>query len=72
MMWKNTDPRFDINKRAAIVIVRLPCYGQQSCVAQVETKNAWYIHTGFKEPYHRVGSGDDWDSDWQWAFAPRN
>jgi len=70
MTWKNTDPRLDIHKRADIVIIRLRHYSQQACVAQVETKHGWYIHTGFEEPYHRVGSGDDWNPDWQWAFAP--
>jgi hypothetical protein len=65
--WKNSDPRIDINRHAAIIILR-PCVGGYTAgTGQVETKHGWYIHTSFDD--HR--GIDDWDPTWLWTWAPR-
>ena len=65
--WKRTDPRFEVNKRANIVILR-PLLG--AAEGFVDTKECWSIWTDFED--HRFISADDkWDEDWYWIFAPR-
>lgn len=69
--WKKTDPRHEDFDRATIIIVRPRAYyPDEVCMANVETKHAYYIHTTFAKPYHRIGEGDDWPEDWQWIYAP--
>ena len=71
-MWKNTDPRLDIDKRADIVILRpsLTGFGHRTAgVGQVETKNGWSVHTSF-EDYKCLHASEEWNPDWQWAFGP--
>jgi len=47
-LWRDTDPRFDINKRATIVVVsRRECH-TEAFLAFVETKNDWSISTGLE------------------------
>ena len=70
MTWKSTDPRFDINKRATIVIVRPGGSGRISSLARVETKNGWSVFTDFMEGRSFIGPDDDWDEDWLWCYAP--
>lgn len=66
MEWKNSDPRFDIYKRAKIVIVR-PLFGAGT--GEVETKHAWAIWTSYED--HKFLNADDtWDQDWWWIYAP--
>jgi hypothetical protein len=66
-MWKNTDPRFDIYKRANIIIAR-PGLNSLLRVGSgfVDTKDGWYIHTSF-EDYKSI---DEWNEDWYWTIAP--
>lgn len=68
-VWKYTDPRFDINKRADIVILRPSLVGHghmNAGTAHVDTKEGWWIITDF--PDHP--SIEEWDPDWCWTFAP--
>lgn len=66
-MWRKNDPRFDINKRASIIIARPSMRGQWlTGTAHVDTKEGWSIITSFED--HR--SIDKWDPDWTWCFAP--
>jgi hypothetical protein len=44
-MWKNTDLRYDINKRANIVIYRHDL--KQVSLAEVDTKEVYNIYTDF-------------------------
>jgi hypothetical protein len=70
-MWKNTDPRFDIGKRARVVVIRPDCDGLTAFVAQVETKHSWAIFpicTSMKDFY--IDVDDDWDESWWWAMGP--
>lgn len=66
-MWRNEDPRYHINKRANVLILR-PTGGVNYRVGQgqVETKNAWMITTSFEDHAHI----DDWDPLWWWDWAP--
>lgn len=73
-VWKDTDPRFDIYKRADIIIVRprTPGFNRPpACMGYVETKHAYSINTGFEAPYDHIDSGDDWPEDWQWTGFPK-
>jgi len=73
-LWRDSDPRHDINKRATIVIVRPRAPGierRESSVAFVDTKHGYYIHTEFEDPYDRVSADDDWPEGWQWTWAPK-
>lgn len=69
-MWKATDPRIDINKRASIVILRPTLIGGWVAgTAFVDTKEGYSIRTSFED--HRViGADENWDLDWRWAFQP--
>jgi hypothetical protein len=68
MEWKNTDPRYDINKRATIVILRKTIDGNTASIAFVETKEEWSIYS------HRdnidLDVDDNWDPNWYWSFFP--
>lgn len=68
-MWKKTDPRLDINKRADIVILRPGCNGMMAGTAHVDTKSGWNIFTSFDD-YRLIAADAEWDQDWQWTFAP--
>lgn len=68
MEWKNTDPRFDINKRANIIILRPGSFPNVS-KAGVDTKEGWWIFTDFPE-YKLLNVDDEWNQDWCWIFAP--
>lgn len=73
-VWRDTDPRHDINKRATIVIVRPRAPGierRESSVAYVDTKEGWWIGTEFEEPYKHISVDDDWPEGWMWTWAPR-
>ena len=65
-IWKIEDPRFVVNKRAHIIIVRHGPLGPIAGTGFVDTKDGWYIHTDFKD----YPSIDDWDPTWKWTFAP--
>lgn len=72
MEWKKKDPRFDINKRARIIIIK--SYGNkelESSIAYVETKNVYAIFTDFDKPYHYLDVDFDWPKDWYWTFVPK-
>lgn len=67
LKWRDTDPRYDINKRSNIIILRPESYGHwKAGTAHVETKEGWSIRTSF-EDYRSI---DDWNTDWLWCFAP--
>ena len=69
-MWKATDPRIDINKRAFIVILRPSLLGGWTAgTAYVDTKEVYTICTSFKD-YQVIGADENWDPDWKWAFGP--
>ena len=68
-VWKNTDPRHSINKRAEIVIIRPGAGGRETCLGYVDTKDGWYIHTTF-EGHTSIHADDKWDTDWCWTWAP--
>lgn len=62
------DPRYDINKRANIIILRPTVGGNWSTgTAHVDTKEGWSIVTSFSDYY----SIDEWDPDWVWCFVPK-
>ena len=72
-MWKNTDPRYDIGKRARIIILRPDKIGNghfESSIADVDTKEGWNIFTDF-EDCKLIDVDTNWDSAWWWTFAPR-
>ncbi len=71
-MWKNIDPREDLEGRnwASIVILRPNPQGwrqMEAGVGYVEMKYGWHILTSFSD--HPMIS-DKWDEDWRWALAP--
>ena len=68
--WKNTDPRHDIGKYGAIIILRPRGSGcfEAGC-GFVDTKNGWSIRTDF-ENHPVVSAHDKWDPIWFWTFAP--
>src|ERR1700722_2629959 len=66
-MWRRGDPRYTINKRDNIIILRPQVHGWIAGTAFVATKDGWYIHTSFDD--HK--SIDKWDPDWAWCFAPK-
>lgn len=69
-MWFEADPRYSINKRSNIVIIRPTVNGKRSGLAHVDTKETWCIFTDFED--HKVISADDkWDIDWIWTWAPK-
>jgi len=68
-MWKNTDPRFEIGKRATILIIKPGMQGKEICFAYVDTKADWLILTDFSD-YRVIGVNDNWCEDWIWDFAP--
>ena len=73
-MWKNTDPRYDINKRDNIVILRPSLKGNNVYIAgtgEVDTKEGWNIFTSF-EDYKLIDADTEWNPLWLWAFAPNN
>jgi hypothetical protein len=73
-MWKNTDPRLDINKRANIVILRPALEGKNKYIAgtgQVDTKTGWNIFTSFDD-YKLIDVDSEWCSLWHWSFTPHN
>lgn len=70
-VWKNTDPRYDINKRDDIVILRPSLSGHwEAGIGHVDTKNGWDIFTNF-ENRSFISADDEWDEMWQWTFAPK-
>ena len=72
MTWKNTDPRFDVSKRATIVIVRPSLNGYpEAGVGEVETDHGYYIHTSF-ENRPGISENDNWDPIWYWTFVPES
>ncbi len=68
MEWKNTDPRYDINKRATIVILRKTIDGDSACIAFVDTKEEWSIYSHKDNLY--LGVDDNWDPNWYWVWFP--
>lgn len=66
--WHYGDPRFEINKRAKIIILR-PEHGPhwEAGTGFVDTKDGWCIHTSFERNFH---ADDEWDQDWCWTWAP--
>lgn len=71
MNWSNTDPRFVINKRDIIVIIKPGINGnngKEVCIAHVDTKEGWNIFTSF-EGYKCMNTDDDWDETWYWISA---
>lgn len=72
-VWLNTDPRYSINKRADIVIIRpsiLGCGHVEAGMGYVDTKEGWSIWTPF-ENHKFISADDNWDMDWVWTWAPR-
>jgi hypothetical protein len=70
--WKNTDPRYDINKRAKIIILRPSEFGhnrKEVALANVDTKEVWCIFTDFYNT-SCISADDKWDDSWFWIFAP--
>lgn len=69
MIWRMTDPRYGINKRANIVIVctSLP---QFASVASVETKNGWNI-LSLDRRFDKLDCDKNWGPGWAWTFLPR-
>jgi hypothetical protein len=65
-VWKTEDPRFTVDKRAGIVILR-PAW--RVGLGTVDTKEGWVIHTTF-EDRPTIGVDDEWELGWKWAFAP--
>jgi hypothetical protein len=73
-VWKNTDPRHDLDgmKHAEIVILRPHLQGnslREAGMGYVEMKHGWYVHTSFAE-HPSVHEDDQWDQDWLWTLAP--
>jgi hypothetical protein len=71
VVWRRSDPRHDINKRATIVILRpaLSGLGWTAGIGYVETHQGYSVSTSF-EDHGLIGEGDAWDDSWAWAFAP--
>ena len=69
--WKNSDPRFSINKRNTILILRPKGYDRRTSIADVETKHGWFVRTEFDKPYDCIAEGDDWPEDWVWIMCPK-
>lgn len=71
-MWKNSDPRTDINKRDVIVILKPGLNTAfETGIGYVETKNGWSIRTSF-ENHKLISETDKWDQDWLWCYAPKS
>ncbi len=71
--WKNTDPRFDFNKRGRVVMVYPGPDGLLAAVARVETKHSWSVFVIGEPSAGRIeflGPDDDWDDAWWWIAAP--
>lgn len=72
-IWRNTDPRYSINKRADIVIIRPSIKGNgqlEAGMGYVDTKDSWSIWTPF-ENHNYISADDNWDTDWTWAWVPK-
>jgi len=71
--WRNTDPRYLINKSADIVIIRPSIKGHgllEAGIGYVSTKESWSIWTPF-ENYKLISVDDKWNTDWSWTWAPK-
>jgi hypothetical protein len=71
-IWRNTDPRYLINKWADIVIIRPSTEGRgklEAGIGHVSTKECWSIWTPF-ENYKYISVDDKWNTDWSWTWAP--
>jgi hypothetical protein len=70
-IWKKEDPRFLINKRADIVVLRPSLLGScfTALMGSVETKNGWSIILEC-EDYKYISADDNWPQDWVWTWAP--
>lgn len=67
-LWRFGDPRYAINKRDNIIILRPITYGHwMAGTGHVDTKEGWSITTDFKDHKHI----DEWNKDWVWCFAPK-
>lgn len=64
---ENTDPRYDINKHAEIVIVKPGLNGREISIAFVDTKEDWNIFTNF-ENYTCIDVNQHWDPAWKWIY----
>jgi hypothetical protein len=71
-MWKNTDPRFDFNKRGRIVMTHPGPDGMLAAVVWVETKNSWSVFSNIPIAGRTefLGPDDNWDDAWWWTRAP--
>lgn len=69
--WKNTDPRFDINKRASIIIIKPGINGREIGFAHVDTKEMWCIFTSFIN-YKLIDVDNNWDNSWVWTWDIQN
>lgn len=68
-IWKNSDPRLDIYKRAEIIIIKPGINGKEIGFGSVETKNSYDIFTNF-ENYKLISADDNWDDSWIWTRIP--
>lgn len=74
--WFKDDPRYHIDKRAKIIILYSSSNGyyKQAVVAEVDTKNGWYI--GFSncdritDVRKSIIEGEDWPEGWIWTYHP--
>jgi hypothetical protein len=70
-VWLTTDPRYSINKRADIVILRPDLEGRlEASIGYVDTKDSWSIWTSF-ENRSFISADDKWQDGWFWTWAPR-
>jgi len=68
--WNKEDPRYSINKRADIIILRPSSNGRlEAGTAHVDTKETWCIFTSFTN-CSLIDADSDWDKDWLWTWAP--
>lgn len=70
MEWHSTDPRYDISKRATIVILRPGLTGAwESGIGYVETDHGYYVQMSFSGGTI-LTEHDLWPEGWIWIEAP--